>query len=338
MKLRKLKAGFLLAVIICMAFSWLTRAYSSAELPTPEQPTQFYSSQLNQDLQQVFLDAFDQAEKSINIMIYALKDKPLIYMLNRKNRQGVKIMIVCDAQASRKLHGKLDKEIEVVPRLTRGLMHNKIVTIDEEKVYIGSANMTGESLKVHANLVVGIYSPEMAKLINKKTHSLLAFERSQLIPTQTFQVGDQTVELWFLPDNKEGYRRISQLIKSAKKSVKVAMFTWTRPDLAEEVIAARERGVDVQVILDRHSASGASKKIVAMFEEANLPYRINRGPGLLHHKMLIVDDRVIEIGSANWTRAAFNSNDDNFIVVSPLNNVQRKQLDKLWRRLFLESE
>ena len=46
--------------------------------------------------------------------------------------------------------------------------------------------------------------------------------------------------------------RLSEITKSAKDgdSIRGSMYTWTRPALAEELVAAKDRGVDVKIVLD----------------------------------------------------------------------------------------
>lgn len=46
--------------------------------------------------------------------------------------------------------------------------------------------------------------------------------------------------------------RLRELTASAKEgdSIRVAMYTWTRKELAAELVAAKDRGVDVKVVLD----------------------------------------------------------------------------------------
>ena len=55
----------------------------------------------------------------------------------------------------------------------------------------------------------------------------------------------------------------------------------------------------------------------------------------MHHKYALFDDALLLTGSYNWTRAAANVNDDNFVVTdSPkLLLAFRSHFDRLWQDL-----
>lgn len=125
-------------------------------------------------------------------------------------------------------------------------------------------------------------------------------------------------------------KRIIAMIQGAEKSIRVAMFTWTRADFAKEIIAAHKRGITVQIALDRNSAQGASSKIATLFKENGIPVTLNKGTGLLHHKLLVIDDRILVNGSANWTKAAFTQNEDCFMILYELTDKQREKLKTVW--------
>lgn len=136
-----------------------------------------------------------------------------------------------------------------------------------------------------------------------------------------------------LPDDPQALKRIKSLINSAKKTVNIAMFTWTRKDLTQELIDAADRDVRVMAVIDNYSGKGASAKIVNMLKNARIPVSLSTGKGLMHHKFAYIDREILINGSANWTRNAFTNNDDCFIVLSPLTKAQQNKLDALWSHL-----
>jgi phosphatidylserine/phosphatidylglycerophosphate/cardiolipin synthase-like enzyme len=210
-------------------------------------------------------------------------------------------------------------------------MHQKILVTDNNRVWIGSANMTTQSLRVHGNLVVGFFSPELASLMHDKAESMIKTGIKKEITHKDFRINEQQIEIWFLPEDREAIYRLQKIIQAAKKSIQVAMFTWTRHDLAEDLIEAHKRGINVEVALDRNSAGGVSKKVAKLLEKEGIPLTLNSGSGLLHHKMMVVDDETLVVGSANWTLAAFEKNNDCFLVIYPLNEEQKNTLERMWK-------
>ena len=129
-------------------------------------------------------------------------------------------------------------------------------------------------------------------------------------------------------------------IQSAKHYVYVAMFCFTSRPLAEALAKAKQRGVDVKVIIDKGTAR--SRRCVGpMLEADGIPVRYKRGSGdgLMHDKYAIIDGKVVLAGSFNWTKSAEYRNDENLLIIYSkslahhyLNNFKR-----LWSLAGLEN-
>ena len=110
------------------------------------------------------------------------------------------------------------------------------------------------------------------------------------------------------------------------------------PLLSHALIDAHKRGVDVDVVIDNDSAKQTSRKVFLQLKREGVPVSLSARAGLLHHKLLIVDDEMLVTGSANWTKAAFTSNDDNISFIYPLTQDQKKMLQALWEQIKKESK
>jgi phosphatidylserine/phosphatidylglycerophosphate/cardiolipin synthase-like enzyme len=208
-------------------------------------------------------------------------------------------------------------------------MHQKILILDRDLIFLGSANMTSASLRMHDNLVIGLRSPVVAKFLLEHPPYTSGSLRTM--------VGGQDLELHLLPD-PQGHviSDLSRFIRTASRSIKIALFTFTHAGLCEEVIAAKRRGVEVKIVLDQHSSLGASAKVVKQLAEAGIPLLLSRGVQLLHHKFLLIDDELLICGSANWTKAAFCKNSDCILVLHRLTQEQKQFMQSLWYRVFRE--
>lgn len=321
-----------LTFIACLFFvAWfIDHALHHTTPPELNQAPRLYSNQIRDDLRLYFANAIDGAKKSVVVSVYTMTDPVIIASLRRKAKEGVPVTVISDATTANGLKEKLGSHINVDLKFIKGIMHRKILVVDGEQVWIGSANMTTESLRMHGNLVIGLVDPQVAHFIEENL-----FQNGY--PYQRFNYQGQEVEISFQPQDREGMYRIEQLIRSAKKSVKIAMFTWTNKDLAQAVIDVRKRGIDVQVVMDRQQASSASGKIAALLQKRDIPVRLSNGPGLLHHKFVYIDGTILESGSANWTRAAFTQNEEVFVILRNLTVEQQKQMDALWNAILQES-
>ncbi|MEM2409477.1 MAG: phospholipase D-like domain-containing protein [Thermofilaceae archaeon] len=127
-----------------------------------------------------------------------------------------------------------------------------------------------------------------------------------------------TVEL--LP-NMAYFERVSELIKRAEKSVYVVMFVMKydpkeTPErdpanaLIELLVDARNRGLDVRVVVD-DTTRQSYPETIEYLKSKGVPVRLDPKAGVTTHaKIVVVDGRCSVIGSHNWTESALSSNNE----------------------------
>lgn len=259
--------------------------------------------------------AIKGAKSSIALQIYDLTDPSILELLEAKKREGLEVTIFHDK------HGHLPKALEGHPVKCRGLMHRKILIIDEELILLGTANFTTQSLKMHDNLVLGLWHPELAQFLKKERG---AFKSADL-------------SAYLLPD-EEALRALGSCIDSAAKTIQVAIFTLTHQELVGKLAQAQKRGVSVSVAVDRYTAMGASKKAILQLQNAGAEVLLNQGSQLLHHKWALIDGKTLAMGSANWTAAAFGKNQDCLLILENLMPGHQKVIKNLWTAVAIASE
>jgi len=116
---------------------------------------------------------------------------------------------------------------------------------------------------------------------------------------------------------KQFPQKVIPLIENAKQSIKIVVFDWRwyPNDPANPVqlfnqalIRAKRRGVDVKVITN-----------VAYVRDILRSNQIDaKKPSttkLIHSKMIIIDDKILIIGSHNYTQSAFTMNHEASIMI-----------------------
>ncbi len=323
--------------LITTGFIWLGAATQQVTLPTEGASPLFYATQCQDDLRLTYIKAINNAKRSIHLVIFTLTDKKVLDALRKKSEEGVEVTIICDPHTPKRGLKKLGGKVSVWISKGPGLMHQKILVIDEKQVWIGSANMTPESLRVHDNLVIGMDNPELAKALIEHGKGVVSGRMKKSTLQRNYTIGGQQVELWMLPENREGLHRLEKLIDGAQKTIRVAMFTWTSKELTDAIIRAHKRGIKVEAVVDYHSSKGASAGAVERMREAGIAVRSNQGIGLLHHKLVYIDNQTLATGSTNWTRAAFTINRDCFLVLHDLSAEQERFMARLWDSISKES-
>ncbi len=152
------------------------------------------------------------------------------------------------------------------------------------------------------------------------------YSRSSEVPAQA------RVEAAFDADVE---RLVLQSIREAQTSLRVAMYALSRPALVQALADAAARGVRVQVKYDAAQADfPAMKDALRMLKRRRVtltPIRMTAAYAAMHHKFLVVDQRVVLTGSANWTTAAVTVNHENMLrIESPLlAGVYARQFDAI---------
>lgn len=126
---------------------------------------------------------------------------------------------------------------------------------------------------------------------------------------------------------------IVALIDDAEESIDCAIYTFTSREIAQALVRAHNRGVQVRVIMDRNQAAeGYAKK--RYLSKKGISVRVHIGDGIMHNKFMVVDTAIVLTGSYNWTSSANRWNYENIVIIkSPaLAKVFEEQFDKLWKK------
>jgi phosphatidylserine/phosphatidylglycerophosphate/cardiolipin synthase-like enzyme len=118
-------------------------------------------------------------------------------------------------------------------------------------------------------------------------------------------------------------------IGRANQSVHVLMYIFSLDSIADALISAHKRGVEVMVVLDKSQ----SYSQFASLKAAGIEVRNDTNwEGILHDKIAIIDNTIVLTGSFNWTGTAENSNNENLIVVYSVHIALRyeSEFQKIW--------
>ncbi len=120
-------------------------------------------------------------------------------------------------------------------------------------------------------------------------------------------------------------------IGRANQSVHVLMYIFTLQNVAEALISAHDRGVEVKIVFDKSQGSSYSQQ--ALLNAAGIEVRNDTNPnGIMHNKVAIIDNRIVITGSFNWTNSAENNNNENLIVIDSVDAASRyeSEFQNIW--------
>ena len=172
-------------------------------------------------------------------------------------------------------------------------MHRKILLIDNSLLLFGSTNITPSAFYLHKNTLLAFRSRPLAQAIRKEEP--LFEETFAYYPLPTYK--------------KEALSTLITHIQQAQTRIYLAQYTLTHPLITQELINAHNRGVEVKIFLDEKQSKGASKKSKQALSTAGILVQTSYGQGLLHHKCALIDQTFI-LGSANWSKAGMEVNQE----------------------------
>lgn len=104
-----------------------------------------------------------------------------------------------------------------------------------------------------------------------------------------------------------------QYIDSAKVSIRLLAYNFTSQSIGQALVRASQRGVDIQLVLDR-SVPHEKNSILPMMLMAHIVTFIDKKHAIAHNKVIIVDNQWIETGSFNYSDNAENNNGENALI------------------------
>ena len=109
------------------------------------------------------------------------------------------------------------------------------------------------------------------------------------------------------------------LIHTEKSFIYAALYQITDKDIVDALIAARKRGVRIEIITDKSCLASPYTK-VPQLRRNKIPVAVFKGSGIMHNKFFlfgrtIYNKRLLWTGSANATTGGTTRNQENVVVL-----------------------
>ena len=137
-------------------------------------------------------------------------------------------------------------------------------------------------------------------------------------------------DVCFSPDENCDAKLIA-LVSTAERSVDVAIYDVTLDQLVHQLAILKAKGKAVRVVVDRRQ-SHEKNSLVGTLIRLGVPVKFGVQRGIMHDKFMIVDDRMLETGSFNYTNHASCCNHENQIYLANPATVRQYQaeFERLW--------
>ncbi len=300
----------------------------------------------------------DASSQSVDIAMFSmnLKDDP--DALLRAVARGVKVRVIIDEhhvfpRADDQVKRLIDAgNIEVrTLRGTRayGVNHNKICVYDGAIATLGSYNWTfGATFSNYENMLVArnpIYVKAYADYFEwmwSKARPVAQGPCPAELPEGYYGVPPQDpspeqslngvpVPAYLFSPGSGTENRLAAIIDAARISVDAVTFTFSSKPLGDAIIRAKQRGVKVRFMMDE--AMAKTSAIAKYVFDGGVDFRVRRGrtdKGAMHNKFAILDGKILETGSFNWTTNASVNSFENVAFVSDQGAIKAYQAKYDW--------
>jgi phosphatidylserine/phosphatidylglycerophosphate/cardiolipin synthase-like enzyme len=121
------------------------------------------------------------------------------------------------------------------------------------------------------------------------------------------------VENYFSPSDRAA-SHVARWIAAAGHRVHFLAFSFTQDGLGDVTLERARAGVEVGGVFEGSGITNEASE-VRRLKEAGLDVLLDGNPWNLHHKVVVIDDRVSIFGSFNFSNNADRDNDENLLIV-----------------------
>ena len=267
------------------------------------------------------VNAIDAARLSIDVATYSFSLNSIRNALLRAHDRGVTVRVVMESENMDRSDPQIliEAGIPVIGDNSNGLMHDKFVVIDRSEVWIGSMNFTDGGAYEDNNNLMRIHSTKMAENYIKEFEEMFVDGRfgdnvAADTPHPTLTIDDTRLDVYFSPDDGV-LAALVPVLEGAQDSVYFLAYSFTSNQLGEIVRQKAAEGLTVAGVMEDEQVRSNQGTEYDPFRQANLDVRIDGIDGLMHHKVFIVDEAIVVLGSYNFSQSAEERNDENIIII-----------------------
>ena len=133
-------------------------------------------------------------------------------------------------------------------------------------------------------------------------------------PNPRVTIQDTEIEVLFSPDDLV-VSRLAQLLGEAQESIYFLTYSFTSDQLGIILRDKASQGVSIVGVMEATQLNLDSTSEYDLFKQAGLDVRLGHTSGLINHKMIIIDNRIVVVGSYDFTNRAENENDENVMIL-----------------------
>jgi phosphatidylserine/phosphatidylglycerophosphate/cardiolipin synthase-like enzyme len=265
--------------------------------------------------------AIDSARLTVDVAIYSLSLNSVRDALLRAHNRGVQVRMVMESDNLDRTDPQILKDagIPILGDRREGLMHDKFMVIDNSEVWLGSMNFTDSGAYTDNNNLMRIRSVEMAENYTKEFEEMFVDDMFgpdvvAETPNPRVIIDGTPIDVYFSPDDHVQDSFV-ELIENAQESINFLAYSFTSDPIGDAIRAIAEEDVLVSGVMDSEQVKSNIGTEFDPFSQAGLDVLLDGNEGLMHHKVMIIDESIVIFGSYNFTASAETKNDETLVVI-----------------------
>ena len=290
------------------------------------------------------IEKINAAQTSIHIASFEFDLTPVAEALIAAKQRGVDVRWVTDDENGLEAdgdpgHGQFamlqDAGIEVRSDTRSALMHNKFWIFDGQIVWTGSTNITENGVFKQDNNAIVVQSPELAVIYEREFQEMWDGQFGPRSPStldqQVVTVDGSRIVVIFTSEDPALENAIVPIVKSATQSIRFLTFSFTDFPLADAMSQRFKAGVDVAGVFEKVGSETEAAELRTLMCRS-VPVKQDGNPGFLHHKVIVVDERIVITGSMNYSTNAEENNDENVIIIdnAEIARLYLQEFERVW--------
>jgi len=284
-------------------------------------PTSPISSQGTGGVDGPLVEAIDAARLSIDVAAYSISLNSVRNALISAHDRGATVRVVMESTNMDRSDPQrlIEAGIPIIGDNRDGLMHDKFMVIDKSEVWMGSMNFTDSGAYDDNNNLMHIRSTKIAEDYSKEFNEMFVDNKfgEDVVPETpypTVTIDGTQLDIYFSPDDGV-LKALVPLLESAQKSIFFLAYSFTSNQLGDIVREKAAAGLTIAGVMDEEQVKSNQGTEFDPFRQADLDVRIDGIKGLMHHKVFIIDQKIVAFGSYNFSQSAEERNDENLIIV-----------------------
>ena len=131
----------------------------------------------------------------------------------------------------------------------------------------------------------------------------------------------EVLGLYFTPPANAA-AAVMDVIDQSHTEVLVQAYGFTHNGIAQALIRAHARGVQVRVLLDQKSES-SNRYVIDLMMVNDLVWRQDGKHAIAHNKVIVIDNQIVITGSFNFTNSAQTRNAENLLILKSTELAER---------------